>query len=172
MDLIIKINSTLDEDDKKGLRLFSHFVEKDIINVIKIIEYMKDFLGIIKRENVPHTLIYFKQTRIWLCYNLLRVLNLKLIDPKISNDLYDNIYSYSYVLDIFKYLDDCLLDCINNPSEGPKPLGWLLRQFFTIDIELKNKSNSQCDAINYILNTYQESQINQLDFDINLILLI
>jgi hypothetical protein len=165
VEIVVKINTTLNDDEKMNLKLFSHYMQKGLIDLNKVITYMRDFLKSIKNELIFDSLIHLKQTRIWLYHNLIKVLNRKLINPQISEDICDDIIYYQYTLEIYIYLDNCLNIQSTETSYDIKQILWLLRQFFVIDIDIKKKSISKLDSIHYILSAFTKSQTDDYDTD-------
>ena len=158
VEIIVRINPTLNSDERDALKMFTHYVQNNTLKVPQIIKYLRSFLYVLKNELISNNYLeYLRDTRVWICYNLIRVLNRHLIDPIASNDVCDTLAYYYHILDIYINLDEILVYDDNGK------ISWWLRQFFVIDIDLKKKCYSKCDSVNYILNTYNKEIIDTMN---------
>lgn len=148
MEIITKINQYLHQDDIKRLRLIVSYLNNNMITLEKITKYLKQFLHLLINEKLFHTYKFIQETRIWIITNIIRCLNNLLIDPTASPSECDYIKQYSYILDVFVNLTHFM-------NTDTHKTYWLLRHFFTIDIDIRKQCDSKYDCITYIMETME-----------------
>lgn len=145
MEKIIEINGKLDHGDKRNILALKYYINKGLITVDQVITALTLLSGLYEKEKIWHTYDSFKGARIWICKNMIRVLQHNIIDPIVDDDICKEIEFYQYILDIFVYLTNCKTDEL-------KTTNWYLMQFLVIDTDLKNKYDSKYNSVDYIIN--------------------